>query len=659
MPSYSGNINATGTVTYTLLGAVYSVKITGTSTAVVSINEIAGTYNATVTTTLVAKFNLIQQGPTGGADSSFSSTSVDSETLSGNVNAVTGHLFNSSDGSASFTGSFNAARTLISGSTTFNIADFSGSVTAPVTLTRALLPVISFDSGSLSISEGAGTATYTLSRSFVPLGDTGSTVRVTSVNGWAVAGQDFGGAGAVDRIVTFGAGQTSATFTVPITNDNLVEFNENFQLVLSDATDATIGLGSAQTTIIDNDGTVKATKNGAVLTGQPGPNHFSGSPGQSTIVNYAASPAGVTVNLVTGDASGGDAGDDELDDISGIIGSPFPDFIWATDGNNYVDGAAGIDTLSYEHAGAGVTVNLGLKNPQTTGGSGIDTILNFERLIGSSHNDTLTGGKLAGFIDGGGGDDVIVGGKANDELHGGAGNDRLDGGKGNDQLFGEGDNDTLIMSGKDSQGDTFNGGSGHDKILVLGSASAIIGNFDSVVAEIEEWQGNNAGLTGSKLGDRIDFSNIDTISGLPFIDGGKGDDLIIGSDLADDLRGNAGNDKLAGLGGNDILTGGKGNDGFAIDTGFGRDVVTDFLPGLGIGDTIVFNQDTLDSYGMNLATFRANKVIVSAVDGDSDGMVDDTQFVLADSPSDMLVVLNLLPNRFVDDDFFALSFSSV
>ena len=54
-------------------------------------------------------------------------------------------------------------------------------------------------------------------------------------------------------------------------------------------------------------------------------------------------------------------------------------------------GGAGTDTVSYEHAAAGVTVSLALTTAQNTVGAGSDTLSGFENLTGSAFDDTLTG----------------------------------------------------------------------------------------------------------------------------------------------------------------------------------------------------------------------------------------------------------------------------
>ncbi|VVN08321.1 hypothetical protein PS659_03722 [Pseudomonas fluorescens] len=115
-------------------------------------------------------------------------------------------------------------------------------------------------------------------------------------------------------------------------------------------------------------------------------------------------------------------------------GNSLNNIIDAAAGNNVLNGGAGIDTASYVYATAAVTVNLGLTTAQATGGSGTDTLLNFENLTGSAYHDTLTGNALANTLMGGAGNDTLNGGAGNDLLIGGTGLDKLYGGAGADKF---------------------------------------------------------------------------------------------------------------------------------------------------------------------------------------------------------------------------------
>ena len=156
--------------------------------------------------------------------------------------------------------------------------------------------------------------------------------------------------------------------------------------------------------------------------------------------------------------------------------------------------------------------------------------------------------------------DIIYGMAGNDVIHGLAGNDTLTGGSGTDKLYGGNGNDTLVISGSNDTSDIFDGGAGMDTIVVAGSGSLTRAGFNAAASSIETWQGNGQAVLGNSSANVFDFSALNSVSGLLYVDGGSGNDNITGSDFADDLRGNSGNDTLNGGDGNDILTGGAGTD---------------------------------------------------------------------------------------------------
>ncbi|HJT90418.1 MAG TPA: Ig-like domain-containing protein, partial [Mycobacterium sp.] len=94
-------------------------------------------------------------------------------------------------------------------------------------------------------------------------------------------------------------------------------------------------------------------------------------------------------------------------------------------GDNALAGGAGTDTVSYEHATAGVTVSLAVTSAQNTVGAGTDTLTGFENLTGSSFDDALTGSSSDNVLMGLAGNDVLVGGAGADVLTGGSGGDRF------------------------------------------------------------------------------------------------------------------------------------------------------------------------------------------------------------------------------------------
>src|SRR5262249_44160642 len=111
-----------------------------------------------------------------------------------------------------------------------------------------------------------------------------------------------------------------------------------------------------------------------VLVGGPGADTLDGGLGKDT-APYATSLAPVWVSLAGGIASGGDAQGDVLIGIENLTGSHFNDTLEGDAGSNLLRGGGGIDTVSYEHAGAGVTVSLSISMAQNTIGAGTDTLL--------------------------------------------------------------------------------------------------------------------------------------------------------------------------------------------------------------------------------------------------------------------------------------------
>lgn len=124
--------------------------------------------------------------------------------------------------------------------------------------------------------------------------------------------------------------------------------------------------------------------------------------------------------------------------------------------------AGGGDALSYANSPDGVRVSL--PSSASGGHASGDRISNFEHVIGSSKDDTLTGDNEANQLVGRAGKDSLRGGGGDDTLDGGDGDDTLDGGDGDDMLTGGDGADTFRFGDGDTVSDF---GSG-DKIDVSG-----------------------------------------------------------------------------------------------------------------------------------------------------------------------------------------------
>jgi Ca2+-binding RTX toxin-like protein len=218
------------------------------------------------------------------------------------------------------------------------------------------------------------------------------------------------------------------------------------------------------------------------------------------------------------------------------------------------------------------------------------------RLFGGAGNDTLTGGSGADMLFGQSGNDTLLGKGGNDFLFGGANNDTLTGGDGDDQVFGEAGNDRMIWNPGDDT-DLFEGGDGTDTAEVNGgngdefftaTANGTRVRFDRLdPAPFSIDIGTTENLVLNMNGGDDTFSATGNLAALIKItvDGGAGNDTILGSNGADMLLGGADNDFIDGQQGNDVARLGAGNDTFQWDPGDGSDIVEG---GDGF-DTLLFN----------------------------------------------------------------------
>jgi len=217
-------------------------------------------------------------------------------------------------------------------------------------------------------------------------------------------------------------------------------------------------------------------------------------------------------------------------------------------------------------------------------------------LFGGAGNDTLTGGSGADMLFGQSDNDVLLGKGGTDFLFGGAGNDVLTGGDGNDQVFGESGNDRMIWNPGDDT-DLFEGGDGIDTAEVNGGGGAEVFTatangtrvrFDRLdPAPFALDIGTTENLVVNMNGGNDSFSATGNLAALIkfTVDGGAGNDTILGSNGIDLLLGGDGNDFIDGQQGNDVAFLGAGDDVFQWDPGDGSDTVE----GQAGADTMLFN----------------------------------------------------------------------
>jgi len=278
-----------------------------------------------------------------------------------------------------------------------------------------------------------------------------------------------------------------------------------------------------------------------------------GGSGNDT-ADLSGSTAGWTINTSGVGTSGGSGL--SLSSIEIILGTNYADDLYesgsvetisagagddivrdngASSATDYFDGGSGNDTIDFSASVASRSLDLGTGAYSSHGGA-----VNFENAIGGSGDDTITGTAGANTIEGGDGNDSVLGGGGNDLLGGDAGADVIEGGIGNDSMYGGGGNDVLIGG---SGNDLFNGGAGYDTADYSAATDNLVVNIN--------WPNPQAvsALQGT-----------DTLVNMEGIEGGSGNDLLVGNAGGNIIRGNGGNDDIYGLAGADVLEGGAGND---------------------------------------------------------------------------------------------------
>ncbi|MEC4983930.1 MAG: Calx-beta domain-containing protein, partial [Oscillatoria sp. PMC 1076.18] len=177
------------------------------------------------------------------------------------------------------------------------IADDTGTATI-VDDDDAVTPQISID--DITVNETDGNAVFTVTL------DTASsqeiTVNFATNDGSAISPDDYT---SDTGSVTFAAGETIATITIPVINDTLDENNETFSVSLSNADNAAIADDTGTATIVDDDVTSAIVSiSPATISQNEGDSGttlyiyqvtLSADPSQPVIVNYSTNDGTATV----------------------------------------------------------------------------------------------------------------------------------------------------------------------------------------------------------------------------------------------------------------------------------------------------------------------------------------------------------------------------
>jgi Ca2+-binding RTX toxin-like protein len=147
---------------------------------------------------------------------------------------------------------------------------------------------------------------------------------------------------------------------------------------------------------------------------------------------------------------------------------------------------------------------------------------------------------------------------------------------------------------------TFTDTAGHTVTVEASAGVADLSSLDSgtvaAVLDVIDASGNKASVAGAPID-------------LDKVNGSEGDDVIVGTTVADTFNGLGGNDMITGLAGNDALNGGDGND--TLDGGTGNDTLTG-----GAGN---------DQYYVDSAIDR----VIEAIDGGADTVYAGVNYALA------------------------------
>lgn len=392
--------------------------------------------------------------------------------------------------------------------------------------------------------------------------------------------------------------------------------------------------------------------------GGAGADHFVGGEGFDT-VSYSDSLEGVRVQDFENYDALTIAAGDTFTGIEAIQGSNFDDMVYLLDNAMIVDGADGYDTVSYRHSFDGVSIGIGQQ-------AGPDvTLLNVEKVIGTSFTDRFTANVAGVTLEGGRGDDVYIINSAGvsiveTDLFGGTDHVYTSLSSmhmdpfienmtytGTADFTGYGnDGDNVIVSGAGNDvllggagGDRFEGGAGIDIVSYDDSSEGLSASLDwgpqSGIALYDTYI-DIEGLRGSKYNDSLQGNSDDNI-----LEGGTGDDQLTGGEGNDHLYGGlksgldgdvAQADTLSGGSGDDVIVSAVNDLGTVVHGDQGDDTVT-VNSGSAFGDD---GNDVLTGTGSNylLSGGSGNDVLVLNLAGQSGtggvalgGMGDDTYIV--------------------------------
>ncbi|MEL7039496.1 MAG: calcium-binding protein [Cyanobacteria bacterium J06592_8] len=323
------------------------------------------------------------------------------------------------------------------------------------------------------------------------------------------------------------------------------------------------------------------------------------------------------------------------DEFRGFDGN---DVFYGGGGSNSIYGGADDsgDTAAYTHATSGITADLsktssdsnGTFSSVSNGFGGTDKLFDIENIMGSKHDDSITGD---------GGKNILAGDAGSDTLTGGSGQDTfvLSAGDGTDliqdmeyynnpdsiQLSPQEFYDTYGKVGLDftHSGEIYNGTL---TLNISGQDTATIKNIDETgienvlqqiefVGKVDTTGTENA--TDILIGDSNN-NNLWAIGGDDYVYGGDGNDTVLGGRGNDVLLGGDGNDYIRGYEDSDVMIGGEGADTFAFlnyESRSGVDRILDYEN----TDIIQVSKSAYGISTLNELDYNTSTGVLSVLDG--------------------------------------------
>ena len=258
-------------------------------------------------------------------------------------------------------------------------------------------------------------------------------------------------------------------------------------------------------------------------------------------------------------------GNDQLDGAAGndtLNGGEGNDTLVGGLGADSLVGGNGIDTADYS-GGLAVTVNLA--TGQGSGGQAQgDIYSSIENVIGTDHADSLIGTSGANLLNGGLGDDTIIGGGGADTIFGSNGSDRIifnnvaDLSVAGLSVSGGIDafSDALVLAADNA---TYSGALAGFNTLEAFNLTGT-GAHSITLTSLSAFTNSLVNVSAANASSLL--FDISASSGRMNIAATSGADTLRGTALADTIQGGGGNDVIEGRGGADVLDGGGGDDQF-------------------------------------------------------------------------------------------------